>query len=1077
MKTHRAIKLISILILFSLIVSVFPINEADIILEEGHTIDRDQNEYWSDEEIIIDEKLIIRGDLQVENCEIYIHSSEGGEIIVKDSGNLRIESSIIQPYYKNYYSSFSLEMDPGLNLLSFPYYKEDNATRQVLEPLDGHYDSVWHYDPDEGWLSFKPHREDHFNDLKTVNLEMGVLVNITDETSLDMDGIQPKSTEIELKDGSNMVSYVGDEEKKVSTVFSGIYGNVESVYTVTSGEEIFLSENDTMVPGKGYWVEMNTDSILNYQNENGLPEDEYSEFEEDKDIRIHYEPGSTGYIGNSRLEHLGDDMESSGLIIESDSVSIEGSEFKNNFIDVNIQNSSPNIKNSKFENATYSSIYSINSSFDSNNNDFAYSRGYAMMVSGGSPFLTENIVDTNMGIWLDSSNAVLSTNYFNGSLGNSITIHGRAPLLEENDFVDGEQAAIKTYDSNVSIVGNTFFGNQGGINSIGGRPRVMNNLFKDEGYGILVQEGSADIKNNDIREINGWSLDIENSQNISMIDNRLRDSSLGIRISGDNPLVKRNSKENCGDIGVLIRQASDIRFEDNTISESSSTGLSIENSEGIVIGNKIIDNHAGVDLRSSILFIGNTVSNNEINGINVQESSPYFEDNVLSNNENNAMRFERSSSVVRRNSILNSKYHFYLVDSQIKAINSAFDEDRVNIDDNSELDIKNTLNASMDEGTDLIDSSIHESLPPAAEITDVYGHDHVDVDIRPNSIYFQPEDYFWGTVNMTFNVTILDEWETEIPFTLEIRPVNNPPRLLNKTVRVSYEPTRVRWEVVYEDKDGNLPNSLELVVDGNHYQVKEYNESKLDTFNGKKYYYEMYIEPGNYEYQIKAEENNTMGPNNIRRTQFYDLDISPPKPGWFGMSDMEFASVGTVFILTVLVLLYLSLREKDQQKNQTEVKKEKVSQPVVKTLPVMKKRSEEVVGANEKKSPPKEMQEDHEDNEKDKENGDENKSQQGVKQLPVMKKRSEKTTKETDEKDTRKHRVIREEDVDTPKEEESEPVIDSVSDEPVEEDEDKSKKQRVIRSKKSVQTKKRVMKKGDSKDSESGKLKRVLKDD
>lgn len=1059
MQVKTSIKLVSILILLSIILSISPVNQAEFEGEDALVIGRDQTEEWRNQEVIIDETVIVRGNLYIENCNVYIKSTEGAEIIVKDGGNLRIEDSTIRPYYRKYYSSISLELEEGQNMISFPFLKENYTTRDILKPLEGHYDSVWHYDPESGFLTFKPDREDHFNSLKEIRPDMGVMMNITSETKLEIDGVLEDDFQTVLEEGLNMISYPSDEEKTVSSVFSEDLSYIDSITTVTGGEEITLSENDTMVPGKGYWVNVNENFIFEFQNEKGLPVDEFSEFEVGRRTRILYEPGSTGYLRDSKVEYLGDSIDHSGLVIGSGSVTVDSSEFDENYIDINIRDASPSIQNSEFRNATYSGILSTNSSFEAVDNYFSGSSGYAVMVDNGAPLISGNEIRSNRGIWLNKSNAAILSNDLYEGVEHAVTIHGGAPLVEENNFLDGRRSAVRTFDSNVTIIGNTFFGNQGGINGEGGKPRIINNLFKEDGYGILIQRGSADIRDNDIRETKGWSIDIEESTGLSIVNNRIRDSLFGIRISGNSPYIQGNVIENSGEIGLMIRGSSDIRLEENTITGSSGRGLYIETSDGMVRGNTISNNHAGVELRSSVLFIENTVSNNNAFGINVQRSSPYLEGNILSNNENHAMRFERSSSVTRRNSILNSRYHFYLIDSNIKVVDSAFERDSVYMDDQSEFIVKNTLNASMDEGTTHVDYSIHESLPPEAEITDVYGNERVGVDIRTDSIYFFPDDYFWGTVNMTFDVTILGEWETEIPFVLEVNPVNNPPRLLNETVKVTYEPTRVRWEVIYDDKDGHLPTYLELVVDGDHYHMKEYNESDQCTFYGKKYYYEMYLEPGTYEYYIEAEENNPLGANNTIRSRFYDLDISPPKPGWLGMSDMEAASVGTFLLLAVIILLYLRIREKNKQKDSRIPENKISSKDMIKTLPVMKKKSDVDKEKSTKESSPEK---------------DEKEEKTGPKTLPVMKKREGKNSKK---EDVRKHRVIKEEEH-SEDEDEIDPVIDTVSDEPVEEvEKDESKKQRVIRNKKTVQPKKRVMKEDNSDKSKDGKMKRILKED
>ncbi|MFO7792168.1 MAG: right-handed parallel beta-helix repeat-containing protein [Candidatus Saliniplasma sp.] len=1045
-------------------------------------IDQNDTEEWVDEEIILDEKLIIRGYLQIEDTELFIKASDGGEIIVEDGGTLRVKNSLIQPYYKRHHSTISFELDKGHNLLSFPFHRENNSIRSVLDPLEGHYESAWHYDQEEGYINFRPDREDHFNDLDEITKEMGVNLDITDEFTFEISGVLPKNSEIELQEGFNMVSYPYPEEKTVSNAFSDILDDIESVSTVISGEEVYLSENDTMVPGRGYWVEVDDDCIWESYNENGLEEDEALDMDKDKGTRIDYQADSSGYIRDSKLEFLGDSQENPGLILGSDSVSIEGSNFEDNFIDVTIESATPSINECSFENSTHGGIISQNSSFKSFNNEFTHSYGYGIKAIGGSPILTSNRILNNKGIYLENTSARVSSHEIKNTLENGVTIQEGAPLIEDNIFINNP-TAVRTHNSNVSIIDNTFSGNEVGINIDRGRPLVENNIFEEEGHGLLVQQGSGVIKNNEVRDIDGWGIDIRDSRNISVKDNNIRGSSFGIRLSGDGAIVKNNLISDSLERGVLIKRSYDFVFEKNIIRRSSDTGLFIEESEGIAVNNQIIDNHAGVELKTSIDFIDNTVSDNILYGINIRESSPYLDGNIFSNNEEYALRFEDSSSVIKRASILNSRYHLYLINSQIKVINSAFRDDRIYVDEDSEFESKDILNASVDEGTSL-NYNIYDYLPPTAEITDVSDTGDVEVDIKTNSIYFSPEDYFSGTVNMTFNATISGEWETKIPFSLEVKPVNNPPKILNKSIEVTYEPTRIRWEIVYEDKDGHLPNSLELVVDGNHYQMKEHNESDQDTFDGKKYYYEMYLEPGDHEYYIKATENNTLGADHTINTQYYDLDVSPPKPGWLGLSNQEAASFGTIIFIILLILLYLKYLRKTPKEDSEEniIEEDEFSKNFVKKLPVLTKKKEKAVEETEalnvlkKKGNGKEGI-DQRPVLKKKGNGKE-----GIDERPVLKKKEDAKDKEDY---FRKHRVIKEEteiqesedeegDV---KEEDEDVVVNEQDIETISDEGGGSKKQRVIRERKTVRPKTRVIKDDGSEKNESGNLKRVLKED
>ncbi len=1048
MKDNHTQLALSIFVLFLISMSVISLDcfeGEDIHIQ---LIDVEDIEEWKGQEIILDERIVVRGSLLIEDSELYIKASEGGEIIVEDGGNLRVINSKIQPYYMRYYNSISIDLYEGYNILSFPFHQENDSIREVMKPLEGYYDSVWYNDSDDGWLTFRPDREK--NNLEYITPDMGVAVNIIDETLFETQGFQPKRSVFELQQGANLISYPDKEEKTVSTVFSDIMQHVESVSTEISGEKIYLSQNDIMTPGRGYWVTVDENCELEFHNDLGLTEEEALEFEKNKGTKIHYEQGSSGTIRGSTLRALGDSQENPGLILESDAVSIDNSKFQDNYNDITIRSASPDIRCSTFENSKEGSIISHDSSFNAENNDFTDSEAYSFKIEGGSPSLTENRIKDNEGIYIVDSNIHLLSNEFRDTISHGIQIHRGTLLIEENTFI-GNPRAIRMDSSKVSIISNTFQSNLISIHGYGWFTSIEDNMFKDDGHAILIQGGSGTIYNNEIWNAASFGIGIEESINMSIINNRVSDSSLGMRLSGKESTVESNTISDCVEGGVIIRRAEDIVFNNNTIRRSSGTGLTVENSEGMVFNNMINDNHRGGLVKAGIMFFENTISSNN-NGINIMSSSPYFDGNILSNNDNYGFRFEKSSSIIKRVSILNSRHHFYLINSNVTVIDSAFRDDRIYTDGSSDLDIQERFNASMDEGTSLR-YEIYEYLPPSAEITGVYRTEEIDVDISYDSVYFFPDDYFCGTVNMIFNVTILNEYETKIPFTLEVNPVNNPPELRNMTVEVNYEPTRVRWEVIFEDKDGYLPTSVELIVDGDHYQMKEYNESNLDTFNGKKYYYEMYLEPGEHSYHIQATEDNPLGSNHTIQTQYYDLDISPPRSGWFGFSNRELASIVTLIMFLILLIVLIKNRKyrPEEDTESTEVVEEQFLNGMFQKLPVLNKKSKE--GHEGKKS------------------------KSSTNKLPVLLKKDRDFEQETRYSfKARKSRVISnllEQDEKDIVDSSEARVTDDKTDKGHETKSKQSKKQRVVKTKKRVRPKPRVIK--DKKD--TGRLKRVIKDD
>jgi hypothetical protein len=105
-------------------------------------------------------------------------------------------------------------------------------------------------------MEVKPYK----GDLSDLNTTMGIWINITMDSTLAMVGLAPICTSIPLYSGWNLVSYPGFMPQSVSNALSSIsYQKVEGPDPgVPPYYAKRLMDFDTMMPGSGYWIMVDT---------------------------------------------------------------------------------------------------------------------------------------------------------------------------------------------------------------------------------------------------------------------------------------------------------------------------------------------------------------------------------------------------------------------------------------------------------------------------------------------------------------------------------------------------------------------------------------------------------------------------------------------------------------------------------------------------------------------------------------------------------------------------------------------------------------------------------------------------
>jgi len=165
--------------------------------------------------------------------------------------------------------SFTLLLEQGWNLVSFPVQPTDPAPAAVMSPVSEKCDSVWSYDWESGWSIYIPGAP--------TALEMiagpGYWIRMNEACNLTISGIEPQSTEIFLKGGEwNLVGYMSQESKGTEDCMLSVGNFIDSVwdYDWEDGWSIYIpgipSVVENMKPGDGYWIRADEDCVWDINN-------------------------------------------------------------------------------------------------------------------------------------------------------------------------------------------------------------------------------------------------------------------------------------------------------------------------------------------------------------------------------------------------------------------------------------------------------------------------------------------------------------------------------------------------------------------------------------------------------------------------------------------------------------------------------------------------------------------------------------------------------------------------------------------------------------------------------------------
>ncbi len=149
----------------------------------------------------------------------------------------------------------------GWNFVSFGIEMEEVELEELLCSID--YEKVMYYSgEDDRWMSYIPSREDHFNDLITLDRSRGFWIRVEEQQELNFTGVIPVRTLVEIEPGWNMVGISTIDDVSGSELPS----EVDMVGIYNGSEEYLIEYLDpgeaNLERGKGYWIHNSGDESV-----------------------------------------------------------------------------------------------------------------------------------------------------------------------------------------------------------------------------------------------------------------------------------------------------------------------------------------------------------------------------------------------------------------------------------------------------------------------------------------------------------------------------------------------------------------------------------------------------------------------------------------------------------------------------------------------------------------------------------------------------------------------------------------------------------------------------------------------
>nr|MBC8236149.1 tetratricopeptide repeat protein [bacterium] len=215
--------------------------------------------------------------------------------------------------------------------------------------------------------------------------------------------------------------------------------------------------------------------------------------------------------------------------------------------------------------------------------------------------------------------------------------------IMQNEIRQIASAAISFWNSSEgSIVGNTISESDIGVYCKESNPKIEDNKINNSNVGIFVKSGfPSTIKGNVISKSQNVAIILIDGSKSQIESNQLIENRRGISCNDSDPIIKRNSIIG-GEYGIRLENDAYPIIAENTISDSSKSGIGI--------------------FQSSASIQNNTITRSR-HGIYCEESSPRIEGNkIISSTRLGIIVGLLSNPIIRNNTITGKRYGIFCND-------------------------------------------------------------------------------------------------------------------------------------------------------------------------------------------------------------------------------------------------------------------------------------------------------------------------------------------------------------------------------------------------------------------------------
>jgi RHS repeat-associated protein len=167
----------------------------------------------------------------------------------------------------------TLNFEPGWNFFSLDVAPDNPAIDEVLAAIAGNCTQVWTYDA--GTQQYVGHvPSESISDLTELRARTGYLINVTASAALTVTGT-PDMNAVDLFSGWNLISCPSNTSIPLTKALGSIDGDYASVWyfdtanhcwqSYTPKEKAFLNDLGLMHPGRAYWIRMDKDAQVDFQ--------------------------------------------------------------------------------------------------------------------------------------------------------------------------------------------------------------------------------------------------------------------------------------------------------------------------------------------------------------------------------------------------------------------------------------------------------------------------------------------------------------------------------------------------------------------------------------------------------------------------------------------------------------------------------------------------------------------------------------------------------------------------------------------------------------------------------------------